>query len=942
MHVAGVLDESALQSAFQALVDRHDALRITIATDGSTQRISPQRDQPLEIVAVDANTSDAELARWSAQRIAEPFSLEQGPLFRSILFKRPPNSRLVLVAHHIAVDGWSFGVLLRELGVLYSEKHQGLPSSLEPAMQYRDYVSWLDSDDTRAKEIADRKHWLKVFQTPPSYVEVPTNRPRPAVKTYGAGHVRESLGVEFRAKLEQTSRRLECTLFELMLASFVTLLYRITGRSDLAVGIPYAGQVSSELIDFDGAESLVGHCASLLPIRIRPTGASSFEDLLQDVKHQVRESRDHQGVTFSRIAELLRIKRDPSRTPIVSVSMNLVRWGECKFAGLDVRHTVPPNTFNFFDFTVDLQLGDRDLCLDTKFNRDLYNEGSVSRWLSHWKRILEQVIDSSHKPLAQLELLSDQERDLILDGWNATQRQYLTDGTLQSVLERSADRDPDRTALVYGERSLTFLELDRHANRIAHLLREMGAGPGQRVGVCLERSPDMVAALLAVLKSGAAYVPLDPAYPSERIGYVLADAAAQVLATDHSVAEKLGANPCRTLDLDRDAEKLESQPDTRPVPLAGPTDLAYVIYTSGSTGRPKGVQVEHRSGVNFVEAMADRPGLGADDTLLAVTTVAFDIALLELFLPMHVGAKVVLVSTETARDPDALQHALSQFGVTAMQATPATWSMLVAAGWTGSPRLKILCGGEAMSRDLADALLPRCTELWNMYGPTETTVWSTCHRIKNASDVHIGKPIANTQVYIVNECLQPQPIGVSGELMVGGDGLARGYFGKPELTTEKFIANPFRDGERFYRTGDLARFRDDGNIECLGRLDFQVKIEASVSSWVKSNLSSLTRRASSRPLPSRGRIHLATRASSPMSRLLKEPCSTKESSGTPSKRSSRSTWCLPEWWPSTPSRLPQTVRSTDWLFLDRMRDRRVTESRTNCRRAISRSGSRRC
>ena len=622
-------------------------------------------------------------------------------------------------------------------------------------------------------------------------MELPTDRPRPAVKTYRAAHVRESLGKEFRARLEQTSRRLECTLFELVLASFVTLLARLTGQSDLAVGIPYAGQVSSDLSDVDGAESLVGHCASLLPIRIRLTGASSFEDLLREVKHQLRESRDHQGVTFSKIAELLRIQRDPSRTPLVSVSLNLIRWRKCTLGDLHVRHTVPSRTSNFFDLTVDLLLGNQDLCLDTTFNRDLYDKSSVSRWLSHWKRILEQVVDSPRIPLRQLELLSDQERDLVLERWNATERDYPTDDTLQSLLERRADRDPDRTALVFGDRSLSFLELDRRANRIAHTLREMGAGPGRRVGVCLERSADMVAVLLAVLKSGAAYVPLDSAYPADHIGYVLADATAQVLVTDDGVSEKLGTMPCPTLSLNGDARTLAGQSHTRPVPLAGPTDLAYVIYTSGSTGRPKGVQVEHQSGVNFLEAMADRPGLGSDDILLAVTTVAFDIAVLELFLPMYVGAKVVLASTETARDPDALQRMLSQFGVTAMQATPATWSMLLEAGWRGSPRLKILCGGEAMSRDLADALLPRCAELWNMYGPTETTVWSTCHRIEQASDVHIGRPIANTQVYIVNDNLQPQPIGVSGELLIGGRGLARGYSGKPELTAEKFIASPF-------------------------------------------------------------------------------------------------------------------------------------------------------
>ena len=340
----------------------------------------------------------------------------------------------------------------------------------------------------------------------------------------------------------------------------------------------------------------------------------------------------------------------------------------------------------------------------------------------------------------------------------------------------------------------------------------------------LERSPDLVATLLAILKSGAAYVPLDPTYPADRTAYVLEDAGATILVSEDKVVKGLGTIPCRVLSLDGDAGRIEERAASRPEPLAGPEDLAYVIYTSGSTGRPKGVQIEHRAVVNFVQSMAERPGLGSDDVLLAVTTAAFDIAVLELFLPMYVGARIVLASRETARDPDALQLALRRQGVTVMQATPATWRMLIEAGWAGSPRLNVLCGGEALPRDLAAQLLPRCAALWNMYGPTETTVWSTCGQIVDAADIHIGTPIANTQVYIVDEALQPRPVGMPGELMIGGDGLARGYLGQPELTVEQFIASPFQAGHRLYRTGDLAKFREDGSIECLGRTDFQVKI----------------------------------------------------------------------------------------------------------------------
>ena len=749
IHADAVLDQAILESALQELVSRHDALRLTIDSDGITQVIDRRSREVLQVVAVEPDLGDKDLEGLLVERIVEPFDFEHGPLFRSILFKKGDrSSTLLLVAHHIVIDGWSFGVLLHELSRLYSEKHEGVASSLGPAMQYRDYVCWQSHDESRAKEASDKDYWLEVFRSPPTYLELPSDRPRPAVKTFRAG--REFVGPMFCGRLREASRHLNCTLFELMLSSLVTLLFRITGQSDVIVGVPHAGQVLSDLGDFDGAESLVGHCASLLPIRVRPRATQSFADLLLEVKQRLRESKDHQHCTFSKIAEHLKIERDPSRAPLVSVSLNLLHTNSIRFGDLDVHRAVLPRTSNFFDLTIDLVQSDRELCLDTKFNCDLYEGRSVERWLSHWKGVLEQAIESPSTPLSQLDLLSKEERHLIVERWNATARDYPQDDVLHGLFERSVGRGPERQALVVGDESLTFLELERRANRIAHRLRDTGVCSGQLVGVCLERTTDLVAALLGVLKSGAAYVPLDPTYPADRLAYVLQDAAAAVLVTDDRVASSLGRIPCRVLSLDGDAQQIEGGPPTRLEPLATGQDLAYVIYTSGSTGRPKGVQIEHAAVVNFVQAMADRPGLGSGDTLLAVTTASFDIAVLELFLPLYVGARIVLASTETTRDPDRLQHALSHYSVTAMQATPATWRMLVESGWKGTPGLKALCGGEAMTHDLAEGLLPRCAELWNMYGPTETTVWSTCHRVEDAACLHIGKPIANTQVYILD------------------------------------------------------------------------------------------------------------------------------------------------------------------------------------------------
>ncbi len=825
VQIEGVLDQALLASAIQEVVNRHDALRITFASDGSTQVIASRREQVLDVEELDARASEEDVEGRIRERILEPFDFETGPLFRSILFTQGPERfLLLLVVHHIIADGWSLAVLLDEVSTVYTEAQAGVTSSLKPALQYRDYVSWLTHDETKAQETAARDYWLEAFRNPLSVVELPSDHPRPAVKTFAAGHRRESLGEEFYAKVKRASQEYECTVFQLMLAGMMALLFRLTGQSDVVVGIPHAGQLSSGLGDLEGTDSLVGHCASLLPICARPRGEQTFGDLVREVKERLLEARNHQQFTYSKVSEQLKMSRDSSRVPLVSVSLNLVRVHHAKLGDLATQVTVPPKAFNFFDVTIDLLQGDRDLSLDAKYNSDLYEHSSVVRWLSQWRRVLEQALESSDQPLSQLTLLTERERGLMLEEWNATEREYLRDGVLHSLFERTADRDPSGTALVFGERSLTYLELEQRANRIAHQLREMGARPGRLVGVCLERSPDMVATLLAVLKSGAAYVPLDPAYPPDRIAYVLDNADATILVTQATVVSSLEKIPCQVLSLDDDAESIEGQPVSRPDPLAGPEELAYVIYTSGSTGRPKGVQIEHRAAVNFVQAMAERPGLGRDDVLLAVTTVSFDIAVLELFLPMYAGATVVLASRVTAHDPEALQHALRQHGVTVMQATPATWSMLIETGWTGSPGLRVLCGGEALSADLAEQLLPRCAELWNMYGPTETTVWSSCCKIEEPANIHIGTPIANTQLYILDDALQPRPIGAAGELMIGGDGVARGYLGQPTLTAQKFIASPFREGQPIYRTGDLAKFRDDGSIECLGRVDFQVKI----------------------------------------------------------------------------------------------------------------------
>ncbi|HCI82956.1 MAG TPA: non-ribosomal peptide synthetase, partial [Ktedonobacter sp.] len=442
-------------------------------------------------------------------------------------------------------------------------------------------------------------------------------------------------------------------------------------------------------------------------------------------------------------------------------------------------------------------------------------------------RIETSVYDYSAQGEAQLPHLTDTERAQILVEWNATTMPYSENVSLPQLIEEQVARTPDAVALMYENTQFTYRELNARANQLACYLRQLGVGPEVLVGVCIERSLELVVALLGILKAGGAYVPLDPAYPAERIAFMLSDAQVPVLITQQHLLERLPAHQAHVVCMDTDASLLAQQNDANLMHITSAGNVAYVIYTSGSTGRPKGVQVLQGSLVNLLLSMRHQPGLTAEDRLLAITTFSFDIAALELFLPLIVGASVIIASQDVVKNGAALLDVLNRSDVTVMQATPVTWQMLLAAGWQGSSRLKVLTGGEALSLSLARQLLARAASVWNLYGPTETTIYSSGCRIEQTDTViPIGRPIANTTMYILDEHLQPVPIGVAGELYIGGDGLARGYLHRPELTSEKFIQHPFeRDAHaRLYKTGDLARYLPDGRIQCLGRIDSQVKI----------------------------------------------------------------------------------------------------------------------
>ncbi len=840
----GPLDLSALRHALGEIVRRHESLRTTFAAVSGgqpVQLVAPAPDLPpalpridLEALTVPQAETEA-LARLVGESL-RPFDLARGPLVRFKLFELAPDDRVLYFAiHHIISDGVSISVFLRELVTLYGAFSQGEPSPLPTLpVQYADYAGWQRSwlqGEVLARQVA---YWSRQLSGAPAAIELPTDRPRPAVQRSRGTRQNFQLPSALVADLAALGRREQCTLFMALQAVLNTLLGRYSGQEDILVGWPIAGRNRPEL------EGLIGFLANILVLRTDLRGEPNFRRLLARVREASLGAYSHQELPFEQLVEELRPARDLSHNPIFQVFFVLHQAGAGAPSLPEVSVSVPPidNKTSRGDLLVSLSETPGGLAGMVEYNTDLFDAATMERFTVHFIHLLRAVLADTESAVGALPILGEDERRQIVEGWNDTAASYPADLSVHQLFEAQAARDPGAIALVFESdlavtERLTYGDLDLRANRLAHRLRAAGVGPGTLAAVCLERSPEMVVALLAVLKAGGAYVPLDPTYPADRIAFVLADSGARVLLTETELLGDLLPDEPEGLEVIAvEPGAFDGEPATCPEPLAGPDDLAYVIYTSGSTGRPKGVEVCHRGVINFLASMAEKPGLTAADTLVAVTTISFDIAGLELYLPFMVGGCVALASRDTAGDGLRLAALLANSNATVMQATPATWRMLLSSGWAGKRDLKVLCGGEALPANLAAELLPRVGSLWNVYGPTETTIWSTVEEVFAAAgsggsggSIPVGRPIANTCVYLLDRYLEPVPAGVVGELYIGGDGVARGYLGRPELTAERFIPDPLgAAGRRLYRTGDLARQRKDGRTLYVGRTDFQVKV----------------------------------------------------------------------------------------------------------------------
>jgi surfactin family lipopeptide synthetase A len=827
MRLRGELDEGALRRALESIVARHEILRTVYALhDGNPVQVVKDA-YALEIRREDLHAilgtkRDEAVERLLGDEVRRPFDLANDQMLRATLLQLGDREHiLLLVSHHIASDGWSKGVMFRELATLYEAFSAGQPSPLtDLPIQYANFAVWqlqqLRAEALQA-QLASRKERLAGA----AVLEFPLDRPRPPVQSYRGAKYVSYFPEGLTRSLVDLGRREGTTMFQSLLAGFQALLARYTRQDDIVVGTLVSGRNRPE------TEGLIGCFTNTLVLRGDLSGDPTVRDLLRRARRTALDAFDCEDVPFEKFVEELLLSRDASRSPLFQVAFLLDPPSRGQhLPGLELEPFEVDVRVAKNDLTLSMNDEPRGLRVKVEYNTDLFDEPTIMRMVGHFGTLLEAMAEDPGRRLSALPVLTRAERDQILFDWNATGRDYSREYCVHQLFEAQAARTPNAVAVACGEDQLTYSDLNQRANRLAHCMRARGIGPEVMVGVALERSPNLLVALLGILKAGGAYLPLDPSYPVDRLAFMLEDSGAPLLVTQRSLAGLLPTQRVQVLELDQDVTPLSVEVDDNPDAPILLENLAYVIYTSGSTGRPKGVQVSHGALANFLESMRHRPGLSDADRLLAVTSLSFDIAGLELFLPLIVGARLEILGRENAADGNLVRLQLERSAATVLQATPATWRLLVEAGWREGRGLRALCGGEALPRDLADRILGAGATLWNMYGPTETTIWSLIDEIKALpGPISLGRPIANTRAYILDPYLNPVPVGVPGELFLGGDGLARGYRGRPDLTAERFLPDPFAaSGARMYRTGDLVRYRAAGCVEFLGRLDFQVKV----------------------------------------------------------------------------------------------------------------------
>lgn len=823
--LTGMFNPAAMDRALREMVNMHESLRTSFSADGKSifvyKHITPDIDYK-DLSKATTVERKGFIEDYNRQIAMTPFNLVTGPLFKAALFKLTENEHLLtLVAHHIVCDGWSIGIMMQDLSKLYSGYAKGETVKLPAPPLFSQYsLDQMMQNDTGLNKETER-YWLDQFMGSGHLMDLPTDYPRPSLRTYKSHRMDLVLDGALSNNVKKLAKAKGVSLVTTLLAAFEVFLKQLTGQEEIILGLPSAGQPATENY------RLVGHCVNLLALRSYPKSNISFAEYLKQRSSEVLDAYDHQQYTFGSLLKKLSISRDPSRLPLVPVMFNIDMGLDNDVDFYQLHHKLISNPREYENFEIFLNIAGHEEAptLEWSYNTQLFKPSTIKKMMDSFEFLLQELIKNPDVQIGKIQTLDSAEVTVLYSKWNDTGVPYPNETPLHTLISKQAGQTADKTAISFGKQKITYRELNERANQLAAILIKNGVKKGDKVAFSMDRCAELVITMLAVMKAGGIYIPLDPIFPINRINYMLEDSQAVVLFTSRNYKGRYGSK-AKELVLEDEWENITEYPTTDPEVAVTGHDLVYILYTSGSTGMPKGVQIYQHSLVNFLYSMQREPGITAYDKLVAVTTISFDIAGLELFLPLLTGAEIVLVDAATAKDGRALLDVIKSEKATVMQATPYTWRIMLEAGWDKSAPIKAICGGEALPAELAGRILGAAGSLWNVYGPTETTIWSTVKQITDPGKITIGRPIDNTSIYILDKFLKPLGPSIPGEIYVGGEGVAAGYLNRSELTAEKFVSDPFVDipGAKMYNTGDLGRFLLNGEIECLGRVDAQVKI----------------------------------------------------------------------------------------------------------------------
>ncbi len=827
IELIGHYDLDCFERAIKSVIERHEILRTIFKEDDNGEPCqiilnAAEIDFNIDFRDFRNNENPEEVAKaYILSDAYKSFDLSEGPLLRASLLQMSDDKYIFYYnMHHIISDGWSMEILARDVIKYYEAYTSSTVPDISPLrIQYKDYAAWQLNLLTEASHQEHKEYWLSLLNGEIPTIDLPSNKKRPKEKTYTGNSLGTHISKEVISKLQSFAKDRGGSLFMGLLATAKGLLYQYTGEKDIVIGNPIAGREHADL------ENQIGVYINSLALRNQIDPSNNFVQLYDQIRTNTLKALEHQMYPFDKLLEDLNGRREANRNPLFDILINYLGVSEISKDGIvggDIQDL--GKKMLLFDVEIDFTevAGGVDFLI--RYNSDVYEREMIKSFMLHYKKFLNKLLEDTQKNIGSVDYLFDDERDLLLNQFNNTKEDYL-DTTVVDLFRSQVKDKPDAIAVEFENQKITYEELNEKSDRLASNLIKKGVQKEELIAICLEKKIEMIVGILAVMKCGGAYVPIDPNYPKDRIDYILEDTTSKIILTTTDFNEMLEAyDEVEVINLDD--EQVFDTADTSMIKTSNvPSDnLAYVIYTSGSTGKPKGVKIEHKALSNFLFAMRDQLGMDQKLKFLSLTTFTFDISILEFFAPLVLGGKLILVGDAASKDPEQISEIIDKSAPNFIQSTPSRWKMMLSNEWNPQKEITLLSGGEAISDDLKEQLTSISSQVWNMYGPTETTIWSCMTKLEKGTDITIGKPIANNQIYILNDQLAPVPMGALGQLCISGLGLSRGYVNRQDLTDEKFVANPFNQGEKLYLTGDLASWLPDGNIQFFGRNDHQIKL----------------------------------------------------------------------------------------------------------------------